>query len=297
VIASFNELLDSTAVTAHNFILKQGAAQVDGIVSYADGVAIFSPKSNLAPNTMYTAEIGPGIDDPAGNVMTTPVVWTFKTASVHDTTTPRVIYTFPNPSDTGVALNINPAATFSEEMDFMSITARTFTLRHDAFEISGRVTFNDETAIFTPATNLAPNTSYTAEVSVDVKNLAGNVMTTPVSWTFTTGSVHDTIAPQVTNTFPHQADSGVALNINPTATFSEAMDSASITNATFTLKQDTTQLSGTVAFSGATVIFTPATNLAPTTTYTAAISVSAKDLAGNSLKNAVTWTFKTEATQ
>ncbi len=187
VIASFGEDLDSTTVTATTFILQQGAVPVEGVVSYADGVVIFSPASNLAANTVYTAEIEPGVTDQAGNELTTPIIWTFTTGAVHDTIGPRVNYTFPSQGDTAVALNINPTVTFSELMDYASITATTFTVKQDAAQISGRVAFNGTTAIFTPATNLSPNTTYTAEISVNAKDVTGNPLENAVVWTFKTG--------------------------------------------------------------------------------------------------------------
>jgi hypothetical protein len=292
VVASFNEALDSSASAATNFILKRDSVQVPGSVSIANGVAIFSPDSNLTPNTVYTAEIGP-VTDMAGNQMTTPLLWTFKTGSFHDTTIPQVIHTFPRQGDTGVALNTSPTATFSEEMEVASITEKSFIVTQDTARIPGAVTFFEETAIFRPAASLSPNATYTATITIDAQDEAGNSVITPVVWTFKTGSIRDTVAPWVTYTFPRPADTGVALNINPLVTFSEVMDSTSITAMTFTLKQDTVQISGEVVYNGTTAIFTPDTTLSPTTAYTAAISMNARDLAGNQLKNAVTWTFKT----
>ena len=51
------------------------------------------------------------------------------------------------------------------------------------------------------------------------------------------GSAADTTAPTVSFTAPANAATGVALNANITATFSEAMDPATITTTTFTLTQ------------------------------------------------------------
>src|SRR4030095_14093154 len=76
-------------------------------------------------------------------------------------------------------------------------------------------------------------------------------------------------------------------------TFSEPMDASTISTATFTLKQGTTPVAGTVNYSVLTATFTPAENLAPLTTYTATISTGAKDLAGNALTTDMSWIFTT----
>src|SRR5207249_3325118 len=74
---------------------------------------------------------------------------------------------------------------------------------------------------------------------------------------------------------------------------SEAMDASTINTSTFTLKQGTTPVAGTVNYSGVTATFTPAANLVPLTTYTATISTGAKDLAGNALASDMSWSFTT----
>lgn len=91
--------------------------------------------------------------------------------------------------------------------------------------------------------------------------------------------------PTVSSTNPINAATGVAFNQKITATFSEAMDSLTITTATFTLMQGTSFVSGTVSYTGTTATFAPSSNLAPNTTYTATITTMAKNLAGSALVN------------
>ena len=114
-------------------------------------------------------------------------------------------------------------------------------------------------------------------------------------WSFTTGVTQDTTAPTVSFTDPVNATNGVALNQKIAVTFSEAMDPFTINTTTFTLKQGTTPVAGTVTYAGATAIFTQASDLAPLTTYTATITTGAKDLAGNPLLHNFAWSFTTGA--
>ena len=101
----------------------------------------------------------------------------------------------------------------------------------------------------------------------------------------------------MTLTDPANAATGVAINQKIGATFSEAMDPLTISTATFTLKQGTTPVAGTVTYAavGTTATFTPASGLAPLTTFTATITTGAKDLAGNPLLNNFAWSFTTGA--
>jgi len=74
------------------------------------------------------------------------------------------------------------------------------------------------------------------------------------------------------------------------------MNPSTISTATFTLKQGTTPVAGTVNYTGVTPTFTTAGNLTPLTTYTATVTTGAKDLAGNALATDFSWSFTTTPT-
>src|SRR3989339_1436775 len=101
--------------------------------------------------------------------------------------------------------------------------------------------------------------------------------------------------PTVSSTSPQNAVTGVAFNSKITATFSEAMNSESITTATFTLMQGTSFVSGTVSYTGETATFAPSSNLEPNTTYSATITTGAKDAEGSTLAKNYVWNFTTVA--
>ena len=101
------------------------------------------------------------------------------------------------------------------------------------------------------------------------------------------------VAPTVTSTTPPNGATAVAFNAPITATFSEAMDPATITTTTFTLKQGATAVAGAATSIDDTALFTPTSVLAPTTVYTAIITTWAKDLAGNALASDYVWSFTT----
>jgi hypothetical protein len=88
----------------------------------------------------------------------------------------------------------------------------------------------------------------------------------------------------------------VAVNQTVNATFSKAMDPATITKANFTLTgPGATTVTGTVAYVAAsrTATFTPESNLALNTTYTNTITTGVEDLANNGLTTSFVWSFTT----
>src|SRR5437867_3964207 len=106
----------------------------------------------------------------------------------------------------------------------------------------------------------------------------------------------DTTAPTVSFTVPANAATAVALNQTINAAFNQAMDPLTVSTATFTLKQGTTAVAGTVSYAGVTATLTPASALAPLTIFTATVTTGARDLAGNALATDFSWNFTTGAT-
>src|SRR5438552_1994063 len=106
----------------------------------------------------------------------------------------------------------------------------------------------------------------------------------------------DTTAPTVSFTVPANAATGVAISQKIAVAFSAVMDPLTITPVTFTLKQGTTAVAGTVTYAGVTATFSPASTLAPNTTHTATMTTGSRDLAGNALATDFSWSFTTGAT-
>lgn len=82
VVATFSEAMNPSTINAATFTLA-GAASVAGQVTYdsTSNVATFTPSSNLALNTLYTATITTGAKDLFGNPLASNFVWTFTTAA------------------------------------------------------------------------------------------------------------------------------------------------------------------------------------------------------------------------
>jgi hypothetical protein len=122
-----------------------------------------------------------------------------------DKTAPTVTSASPARSATKVARNTIVTGTFSEKMDPKTLvtptdqanpnvgTSTTFTLVKNGTttRISATVSYDDSTnkVKLTPSTNLDARTKYTAKITGDAKDLAGNALANaPYTWSFTTGS-------------------------------------------------------------------------------------------------------------
>ena len=208
-------------------------------------------------------------------------------------TVPVVSFTFPVDGATGIALNTSVTANFSESMQPSTITGVSFTLSQAATPVAGTVTYVGTTATFKPTSSLAAGLTYKATITTGVKDLAGNALAATKTWSFTAGSATDITPPTITSTLPADTATGVALNANINANFSEAMDAATINSTMFTLKQGTTNIQGAVTFVGTSAAFNPDADLAASTVYTATITTGVMDLAGNALAALKTWSFTT----
>jgi hypothetical protein len=176
-------------------------------------------------------------------------------------------------------------------MDSATIIAANFTLKAGAVDIAGAVTYDATSmvATFAPTSNFTANTAYTVTIASAVKDLAGNAMAADKVVTFTTG---DTTTPTVTSTSPTSGAAGVSLSAPVKATFSKAMNSATITSASFLLKQGSTPVTGTVGYSGFVATFTP-DSLTNGLVYTATITTAVTDAAGNAMTANYVWSFTT----
>jgi methionine-rich copper-binding protein CopC len=143
------------------------AAGVNGLYSYASSTAL---PTNTFNGTNYWVD----------------VVFTDQ-APTADTTPPSVVAQTPTADATGVNPNSPITAQFSESVQQSSIG---FAVRDSGGNaVSGSLAYDDTThvATFTPVSGLGLESTYT--VSVTAVDLAGNPMSNPSTWSFSTGGV------------------------------------------------------------------------------------------------------------
>src|ERR1700730_16058422 len=173
--------------------------------------------------------IGAGCSDPdkTGNPGTTP---------------PTVISVAPPDGAIDACPSTIVTATFSKAMNPATINGTTFTLTSGTppVAVTGVVTYDasSNTAIFTPNNppGLALSTKYTATITTGATDTFGNTLASNFVWSFTTGATTCLSGPPtVISVTPPNGAAGICPNTVVVATFSEAMNPATINTTTFTL--------------------------------------------------------------
>lgn len=293
ISVTFNEAINASTINATSFLVTSALLSVNptlsvgGTISYSGVTATFTPSVTLVPNTSYVVKITTAVKDLKGNALQEDYIFTFSTGVVLQ---PIVIETSPTANETEVVLNKVVGATFNMPMDATTINTTTFTLKQSTTAILGTVTYSGTTAFFDPTVNLIADTVYTATLTTSIKNTVNTTLAANYVWSFTTGI---SVAPKVILTDPLNTASGVALNKVVTATFDMTMNPLTISTTTFTLKEGTNHIAGTIAYSGTIALFTPTNPLLSNTTYTATVTTGAQNVAGVGLANNYVWSFTT----
>ncbi len=298
VTATFSEAMNASTITGSTFTLTpQGGSAVAANVSYAANVATLTPTLPLANNTTYTATITTGVQSSSGSALAANYTWTFTTVAA-TAQPPSVTSVTPANGSTTAAINTTLTATFNEAMDPTTITGSTFTLTGPGnASVQGNVSYNAGTSVatLTPTGNLFNNTLYTATISTSVMSSGEVPLTALYTWSFTTVAA---TPPTVTTTVPANGATGVNVGNALTATFSQPMNSATLTASTVTLTgPGNTAVSGLISYNTgtSTVTFAPSSALAYNTSYTATITTGAQSSAGAALASPYVWTFTTGA--
>ncbi|AWR85636.1 Ig-like domain-containing protein [Meiothermus taiwanensis] len=243
----------------------------------------FDPATSLDSETTYTVTVEG--KDPAGNALVGSKTFSFTTVG----SPPTVSSTAPANGDTNIPVNTDITFSFSEAMDRASVEG--------AFSSSPAITCawswtsDSRLATCNPPSNLSFNTNYSVTLGTGARDQAGNPMSAPYNFSFTTASAPDTTPPTVTAHVPANEATGIARNTNIEVTFSEPMDKAS----TQTAFQITSPAGVTGTFSWPSsnrMVFNPSSDFAYGTNVTWQVTTAAKDLAGNTLAATVTRTFR-----
>ena len=201
------------------------------------------------------------------------------------------VVSVPNPANAAINVPLDQtiSVNFNVALDPTTVNQTSFTLQ-GLTPVAGTVTYSGNTATFTPSAVLKNNTTYTAKLTTAIKGIDGNPLQQDYVWTFSTGS---SITPMVASTDPAPNATAVFLNKIISANFNMAMNESTINTTTFTVKNGTTPVAGTVTYNGTTAIFTPNSPLAMNTVYTATIFTAVKNIEGTTLSTPYVWAFTT----
>src|ERR1043166_1150679 len=126
-----------------------------------------------------------GARDLAGNAPIANFSWSFTTGTTSDTTAPTVSATVPANAATAVPINQTINATFSEAMDPLTISTASLKLTGPGgTTVTGTVGYDvsSKIASLNPLSNLAPNSVYTATITIGARDLAGNALAANFVW-------------------------------------------------------------------------------------------------------------------
>ena len=301
IAVTFKSTASASDISASTLVLKEGTIPVSGSVTTSGPTINFTPTADLKPETDYTATIKSS--KPSGNE-SGEHSWTFRTGKHRGNNSLAVVSVLPLKSAIDVAVNTKPSITFNQEMTSATTKLVTISLWQGTTQVAGALSYSGKIATFTPANVLTANMVYTGKVVFGTKSSSDDnedgeddhQSASTYTWSFTTtGGGVDVTAPTVLSVVPANNATAIALNSKVTATFSEAMNATTINATNFTLKQGTTAIAGTVAYSGTTATFTPAANLLANTVYSGTITTGAKDAAGNAIASNYVWSFTTGA--
>jgi len=242
-----------------------GATALDDIDGDISSSLVVTSTVNTSVPGSYTVTYN--VSDAAGNAAVAMV----RTVNVVDTTAPVISMLGSSPVQVQIGVTYNDAgATALDNAD-------------------GNIS---SIIVSTSTVNTSVLGSYT--VTYNVSDAAGNVATPVVRMVNVVNVVVDTTPPTVISTSPVASATSVALNSVITATFNEDIFAATVNGSSFTLA-DSGNITGTVSFDGINNVatFTPGSNLAGSTTYTATLSTAITDLNGNALVSSSIWSFTT----
>jgi len=166
------------------FSLTSGAGPVTGTLNFYGQVAVFTPTS-LDSSTPYTVTLANTATDStgrklAGNQPNGDYLWTFTTGTETDTSAPEVLSVTPANGATDVPRNTAIIVEFKEAVnpDITGII--------DGQPTDVIVDYTTNTVKMIPTVPLKGGTTY--PFSIQVTDLAGNLMASSYSWSFTTAN-------------------------------------------------------------------------------------------------------------
>jgi hypothetical protein len=312
---------DPSRVGASILTLKSGNIVVSGKVAVSGNMAVFTYGNNLSPDTEYTATIQTISKKGSAQDDSFEYSWKFRTGKDQHDNSLSVVSVNPSnlagdvPVVTSLTIKVNKEVK-SWMQNLISVVLKT-----GSAPVAGSLAFSGDVVTFDPDVNLTPGIVFTCEFiygiqggnngnqygdddgenDVDEVHKANNFGNS-YSWSFTTaggGSTGnnnnnaDKTPPSIISVNPVNNTLSVAVNSKVTVTFSEAMNSATITSSTFNLKQGTASIAGTVTCSGNIATFSPSVSLTGGTAYTATVTTGVQDAAGNAIAANYTWNFTT----
>ena len=312
---TYNKQLDPSAylfVSLYSYALGQNVTTT-GSVSTDGFTVTLVPTSPLLPASQYQL-CANGVPDMEGNLANGNCI-TFTTSEAVDTTAPQVLYTVPPVSSAGVALNSVIEVIFDKALDPKSLGQVTLSNSGTQVPATASLAWSNAAVRITPSALLQPNSSYTVYVA-GVTDLAGNMISNPYSFSFSTSNSTGAYQTQLLSTsvlvsgvstsLPNNGLTNVDVGTTIQLTFSQPVDPASFTYGNSITLTDTSvndyneqnvPLSlSVVSADQKTITLTPNANLGPSSQFQLRVSYGTGaiyDTLGNPIVNGTYYSFAT----
>lgn len=203
IYCKFSEAMNPSTINSTNITLVGtgigGSSDYTINYDFEEGWIKIKKNTPFTASSTYTVTITTNVKDLRGNWLKEQYQWSFTTGS-SDTTAPTVTQTIPANGATEVSPYSYIYAVFSEEMDTDTFNTANISL-YDNTGGSGVSIYILEkgedyvTIIPSYGTQLQNGHHYTLTIGTGVKDLAGNGLSTPYTWSFTVADVGVDSAP------------------------------------------------------------------------------------------------------
>ncbi|MCE9672098.1 Ig-like domain-containing protein [Myxococcus stipitatus] len=301
VIVGFVEALDVGTLGPTSLAVTENGVPLAGTVSHdaSSQTLTFTPSRPFAAQALVTATVGTTVRTVSGRKLTAPRAFTFSVSPQADSTAPTVLSTQPTTNEANVFFS-RPVyiVTFQEPMDPRTLLGGAVQFQQvlgtsPAAPLGGTLTYHGPTRslLFRPNPLPAPGARVTGILSTQARDLAGNALEAPFTFSFAVAQYLDNEVPRVRTTSPTAQSLGVSTRVAPLLiTYSEPLRADSVTTDRVYLEelnpegtQVVRRVPGTVRYDEnfLQVAFTPLETLKYQTRYRGR-SRDVVDLAGNS---------------
>lgn len=303
IVVNFSEAMKAITLNTTNIMLQKVSDSsvipltLQGVTNNNQTVTFTQTSGKLVGFTDYKIVINPSqIQDVNGNALdagqTESTIATFTTG---DTIAPSIVTVNPTNGATNQSRTPTMNITFSESMDQTTLSTSNILLKDgNGTLVSGYTTsYNSATNTVTINlnSNLLSETTYRIILNqTAITDIAGNALGSDGNYVATEFTTGDFTAPTLSSTTPVNGATNVAVESGISLTFSESMDTSTLTDTTIKLQKasdnsDVSLVSPPSYSNGnRTVSLTPTANLANGESYNIVINPSQiKDVAGNTM--------------
>lgn len=301
IVVNFSEAMKAITLNTTNIMLQKVSDSsvipltLQGVTNNNQTVTFTQTSGKLVGFTDYKIVINPSqIQDVNGNALdagqTESTIATFTTG---DTIAPSIVTVNPTNGATNQSRTPTMNITFSESMDQTTLSTSNILLKDgNGTLVSGYTTsYNSATNTVTINlnSNLLSETTYRIILNeAAITDIAGNALGSDGNYVATQFTTGDFIAPTLSSTTPVNGATNVAVESGISLTFSESMDTSTLTDTTIKLQKASdnsdVSLESPPSYSNGnrTVSLTPTANLANGESYNIVINPSLiKDVSGN----------------